>query len=235
MKLFQRTLCVMSLVFSLLASAATIQPNDAAEVDLNDPVVLLSETQSARLLLDSSDRPYQLVRGSAVVGQFFYDNLGRVTEISTPIGSRIFQYDASSKRPVSAWVSKSGSTQPWRMSNGLSESTILDTIATFNDAPLKVLQRVRALVETTMLGTLSESARQLYKNFGSQKARSAFDLLLCETPFTCFACIAFCNRVGDRHRSSCSAYQNVPNAEAQYLDCMQQAGQMELACGLTCL
>ena len=230
------------MAFPLVAFGATLQPNDVADVDMNDPVVQLSETQSARLLVDGAGRPYQLVRGSAVVGQFFYDNLGRVTEITTPIGARVFQYDASSKRPISAWVSKGGSTQPWRMSDGQSEAKVLDAMATFNEAPMQVLSRVREQIEATMLSTLSESARQLYKKFGNQKARSQFDLLVCETPFSCFACLGLCDRLADRAKSACDAYRQnsspgVPSngSEAQYIECMNSAAQLELFCGLTCL
>jgi YD repeat-containing protein len=240
---FKNLLCTISLVFPIFVFAATTQSSDVVEVDTNDPLALLSETQSARLTMDGSGRPHLLVRGSAVVGQFSYDGLGRVVTITTTVGSRTFQYNFSSKRPISAWISKAGSTQPWRMSNGLTEANILDTIATFNEAPQQALQRVRVLVEATMLSALSESAQQLYKNFGSQKTLSIFDVLICETPFSCFACLGLCNRVADRAKRACDVYRQSitpggvydAGAEAQYIECMNSAAQLELFCGLTCL
>lgn len=220
-----------------VASLASAVAQDRIEDSINqaDLTTIVSQTQSGRLQADSSGRPGVIMDGSEVVGRFTYDLHGRLTQITTTGGSRIFQYADNSLRPSAAWVSKAGGVQPWRAPNGLNETNILDTIGAFNQAPMQTMKRVHGLVETTMLSALSAEMQEMYRNFGAQKALTDFDLLVCETPFSCLACLALCNTVGRSRRADCSVYQNVPGHEQTYIDYMNDAARMELACGFTCL
>ncbi len=161
-------IAIGTLALASVASASAVSQDSADELDRVDQTTIVSQTQSGRLQVDSNGRPSTLMDGSKLMGQFVYDSLGRLSEIRTVGGSRIFQYGDESMRPAAAWVSKSGGTQPWR-SAGISEAGILDTIAAFNQAPLQVMTRVHALVETTMLSALSAEMQQMYRKFGAQK------------------------------------------------------------------
>lgn len=231
----KRFLVAMSVLALASMAGAVSQDRVDDSGDQVDLTTVVSQTQSGRLQADSSGRPGTVMDGTKVLAKFVYDQQGRLSEISTNGGARLFQYSDNTLRPTSAWISKAGSAQPWRAPNGLTEANILDTIAAFNQAPMQTLKRVNALIETTMLSALSAEMRQMYRSFGAQKALTDFDLLLCETPFSCFACLALCNTVGRSRRADCAVYQDVPGQEGAYIDCMNDAARIELACGFTCL